>query len=127
MTLTEDLTKADVVVAGGGPADARKKWIAFSPSRRGTVIVDQGACEALINSKRSLLPRGIVKIRGSFDKGHIVELQAPDGTIFGRGIVRYSSRELAQLAGKKTDEIQAVLGYKSCDEAIHRNDLVIWD
>ncbi|MCM8775939.1 MAG: glutamate 5-kinase [Candidatus Omnitrophica bacterium] len=107
--------------------NARKKWIAFSAARRGTLTVDPGAYKALTEGHRSLLPRGMVKVRGRFEKGHVVELETMDGKVFGRGVVRYSSLELIQLTGKKTDEIQGLLGYKSCDEVIHRNDMVIWD
>lgn len=106
---------------------ARKQWLAFAAPRRGIIRVDAGAFSALQSSKRSLLPSGMTGVKGSFDKGQVVELENSRGEVFGRGIVRYSSRELAQLIGKKTDEIQALLGYKSGDEVIHRNDLVIWD
>lgn len=105
---------------------ARKKWIAFSAARQGTVVVDEGAFRALSKENRSLLPSGMMKVRGQFDKGQVVELETADGHVFGRGIVRYSSRELAQLVGKKTGEIESILGYKTHDEVIHRNDLVIW-
>jgi glutamate 5-kinase len=107
--------------------NARKKWIAFSARRRGSIIVDDGAYKALANEKRSLLARGIVKVRGDFKRGDVVELVTGENKVFGRGVVRYSSAELAQIAGKKSSEIQAVLGYKYEDEAIHRNDLVMWD
>ena len=67
-----------------------------------------------------------MKVQGSFEAGRVVELEMPDGKIFGRGVVRYNNRDLSRIAGKRTDEIQAILGKKSCDEVIHRNDLVIW-
>lgn len=106
--------------------NARKKWIAFSAARRGALTVDLGAWEALQSKKRSLLPGGIIHVEGKFERGEVVELKAANGRVFGRGVVNYSWRELEQIAGKKTAEIHAVLGYKHHDEAVHRNDLVIW-
>ena len=115
-----------IFCASNSQKNARKKWIAFSAARKGAVVVDAGACEALRTKKRSLLPSGLVKIQGSFERGAIIELETLEGKVFGRGQVRYSSQELGQIAGKKTHEIQAVLGYKCPDEVIHRNDLVLW-
>lgn len=105
---------------------ARKKWIAYAASRKGTVFVDQGAHDALMTKQRSLLARGVVEVQGPFERGQVVELAVAGGQAFGRGVVRYSSRELALIAGKKSDEIRNVLGYKHHDEVIHRNDLVLW-
>jgi glutamate 5-kinase len=104
---------------------ARKKWIAFSAARKGAIVVDDGACEALRIKKRSLLPGGISKVVGQFERAQIVELQNSSGEVFGRGVTHYSSREISQIAGHKTGEIQAVLGYKRQDEVIHRNDMVL--
>ncbi len=113
-------------LAADSKKNAREKWIAFSAARKGGLVLDAGAFEALKAKKRSLLPSGIVKVRSDFKRGDIVELETLDGKVFGRGLVRYSSRELEKIAGKKSHEIQGVLGYKYQDEAIHRNDLVIW-
>ena len=103
----------------------RHKWIAFSAIRSGSIVVDDGAYQALL-AKKSLVPGGIVKIQGNFEAGRVVELETLDGKVFGRGVVHYNSRDLSRIAGKRTDEIQATLGKKSHDEVIHRNDLVIW-
>ena len=103
----------------------RHKWIAFSAVRSGGVIVDNGAYQALL-AKKSLLPGGIVKVQGNFEAGQVVELETQGGKVFGRGVVHYDSRDLSRIAGKRTAEIQAILGRKSHDEVIHRNDLVIW-
>ncbi len=104
----------------------RAKWIAFSAAKKGGLVVDAGAHEALSRKNRSLLPSGLKSVRGIFQRGDVIELETADGHIFGRGIVRYSSSELERIAGKKTNEIEAVLGYKTPDEVIHRNDLVLW-
>jgi len=105
---------------------AREKWIAFSAPRKGTVVVDQGAFNALHQKKCSLLPSGITEVRGTFDSESVVELEGPDGTVFGRGVVRYSNRDLKKIMRKKTSEIKKILGFQGRDEVIHRNDLVLW-
>lgn len=106
---------------------ARQMWLAFSAPREGALIVDAGAHAALRTRKVSLLPRGLLSVKGNFKRGAVVELQTQDSRVFGRGVTRYSSEELGQLAGKKTGEIQTILGYKYHDEAVHRNDMVLWD
>jgi len=105
---------------------SKQKWIAFSAKKHGSLLLDKGAYEALSHKKRSLLPGGIVKPRGSFAKGQVVELENHEGLVFGRGIVRYSSHDITKIAGKKTHEIKSILGFKSHDEVIHRNDMVVW-
>lgn len=112
-------------VASSAKKDMRHKWIAFSAIRSGSIVVDSGAYQALL-AKKSLLPGGILKVLGNFEVGQVVELELPDGKVFGRGVVHYNNRDLIRIAGKRTGEIEAVLGKKSHDEVIHRNDLVIW-
>jgi len=112
-------------ISSGAPKDMRHKWIAFSAPRRGSVSVDAGASQALM-AKKSLLPGGIVKVQGNFEAGDVVEIEALCGKVIGRGVVHYGSRDIARIAGKRTNEVRAILGAKSRDEVIHRNDLVIW-
>jgi glutamate 5-kinase len=112
-------------IASSTKKDMRHKWIAFSAVRSGGVVVDYGAHQALL-SKKSLLPGGIVKVQGNFEKGQVVELETLDAKVVGRGVVQYNSRDLVRIAGKRTNEIQEILGKKPSDEVIHRNDLVIW-
>lgn len=113
-------------VASRNKKDMRQKWIAFSATRHGTLVLDAGACQALLVGKKSLLPGGIVKIKGDFEKGQVVELETLEGQAIGRGMVHYPSDDLRRIAGKKTSQIQEILGAKSYDEVIHRNDLVLW-
>lgn len=113
-------------MAEGGKKDLRKKWIAFSAIRSGTLVIDDGACHALLVGKKSLLPKGIVKAKGDFKRGQVVELETMKGNVLGRGVARYSSSDVVKIAGKKTEQIQEILGEKPYDEVIHRNDLVLW-
>ncbi len=114
-------------VAGAKPHNARKEWIAFTAPRKGTLVVDNGAFQALREGKRSLLATGVKKSKGDFKKQDVVELATADGTIFGRGVTRFNRTELDQVMGKKSSEIQAILGSAASSEVIHRNDLLIWD
>jgi len=110
----------------GVKKDQRHKWIAFSAHRYGMLTVDAGAWQALLVGHKSLLPGGITRVQGDFREGQVVELQTEDGEVFGRGIVKYGSRDLALIAGKRTDKIAGLLGRKASAEVIHRNDLVLW-
>ena len=111
--------------ATGKRRTSRENWIAFSAPQRGSIAVDRGAYEALVRGRKSLLPRGVVKCEGKFGQGEVIELRF-DSQVFGRGVSSYSSDELSKIAGKRTEEIEGILGYKHKDELIHKNDLVVW-
>lgn len=104
---------------------ARKKWIAFGSVTQGTIRVDSGACLALLERGKSLLPSGVSAVEGEFDRGAIVAVVDMDGAEIARGVVNYSAAEIRQIAGKKTTEIAKILGDKDYDEVIHRNNLWI--
>jgi glutamate 5-kinase len=104
---------------------ARTAWIAHALKPRGTLVVDAGAREAVVARKKSLLPSGIVRVEGNFSHGDPVDLCAEGGAPFARGLAAYGAEELRRLAGKKTSQIEAELGYRGLDEAIHRDDLAM--
>jgi glutamate 5-kinase len=104
---------------------ARKRWIAFATPVVGMLAVDAGACRALVEGRKSLLPSGVVKVEGEFTAGDAVGIRDPDGREFARGIVNYDSREIDLLRGAKTKDIERRLGYRVLDEIIHRDNLVI--
>lgn len=105
---------------------SRKGWIAFSLKPVGSIIVDEGAKRAILEKGKSLLPSGIKDIIGSFNPGDPVRCIDEKGCEFARGLVNYSSQEILLIKGKKTSEIEKTLGYKTVDEVIHRDDLVIF-
>jgi glutamate 5-kinase len=111
--------------AGTKPLTGRKRWIAFAVAPTGRVVVDAGAIGALTQHGRSLLPSGIVEVEGEFDSGEVVAVLGPDGREFARGVVNFDAGELRKIRGARTPEIERRLGYKSFDEAIHRDNLVI--
>ena len=105
---------------------ARKRWIAFAVPPQGRLTVDAGASRALTRDRKSLLPSGLVAVDGDFASGEVVAvLDAADGREFARGLVNFDADELRKIRGAKTQEIEERLGYKSFDEVIHRDNLVI--
>jgi len=103
---------------------AYKAWIAGTVVPAGKLMLDEGAVRALHNGK-SLLPSGIVKILGSFDKGDSVSVLAPSGDEIARGIVSYSADDIRHIRGRTSKDIEGILGYTSGDEVIHRDDMVV--
>ena len=104
---------------------ARKHWIAFTKKPRGRLFLDEGARKALMEAGKSLLPSGIKGVEGGFDRGDAVRLCDMSGVEFAKGVINYSLPELLRIMGKKSSEIEAVLGYKYGDEVIHRDNLVL--
>jgi len=104
---------------------SRKHWIAYTLKPAGSLVVDDGAHEAITQRGRSLLPKGIRAVDGKFDSGDCVRCLDLHGREFARGLVSYSAAELQQVKGLHSGRIEAVLGYKLTAEAIHRNDLVV--
>ena len=106
------------------PRTARKRWIAGMLKPMGTLIVDAGAAAALRRGT-SLLPAGITRIDGDFERGDAVAVKTADGREIARGISAYASADARAIAGHKSGEIEAILGYRGRDEMIHRDDLVV--
>ena len=103
----------------------RKQWIAYSLRPSGRLLIDAGAQRALLEKGTSLLPSGITAIEGRFERGSCVRICGPEGNEIARGLTDYSSSEIALLAGHKTSEIEALLGYRYGDEVVHRDNLVL--
>jgi glutamate 5-kinase len=106
------------------PLTARKRWIAGSLSPKGSLTLDAGAVKALREGK-SLLPAGVTKISGSFERADLVTIHGPDDSELARGLVAYSAADAGLIAGRKSREIEQVLGYRGRDEMVHRDDMVL--
>lgn len=106
------------------PVTVRKQWIAGSLKPAGELHVDEGAAAALKRGK-SLLPAGIMHVKGKFERGDALLVRDAEGSEIARGLSAYSSDEAAQLCGRKSNEIEGLLGYRGRDEMIHRDDLVV--
>ncbi|GAB0118657.1 glutamate 5-kinase [Acidisoma sp. 7E03] len=108
----------------GDGRSARKRWIGGSLSPLGTLTVDGGAARALTRGS-SLLPAGVRVVAGDFARGDAVRVLGPDGTELGRGLSAYSAEDARRIAGHRSEEIEAILGWRGRDELIHRDDLVL--
>ena len=113
--------------ADAGRRHARAAWIAHALKPKGTLRVDDGARRAVLERNKSLLPSGLRAVEGNFSQGDPVDLADEKGRVFARGLAAYGADELRRLAGKKTSAIEATLGYRGLDEAVHRDDLALVD
>src|SRR6185295_4296654 len=106
------------------PVTSRKRWIAGSLEPKGTLTLDAGAVTAL-RAGKSLLPAGITRIDGAFERGDAVVIRGPDGAEIGRGLVAYDAAEAEQIKGKSSGAIAEILGFDGRAEMIHRDDMVL--
>lgn len=104
---------------------SRKLWIASFGSAAGNIILDKGACEALLEQGKSLLPVGIVDLEGSFNRGDLIRCIDLEGNEIARGLSNFNSQEISKIKGANTQEVEGILGYLSEEEVIHRNNLVL--
>jgi glutamate 5-kinase len=104
---------------------ARKHWIAFTKKVSGRLFVDDGARRALVEKGKSLLPSGIRRFEGRFDRGDAVQICDLEGHELATGVINYSRQELAQIIGRNSGQIEQLLGYKYGDEIVHRDNLVL--
>src|SRR5271169_96395 len=111
-------------VPSSTPLATRKQWIAGTLRPAGAIAVDEGAVRALMGGK-SLLPAGVTRAVGRFDRGDTVSIIGPDGSEVARGICAYSDGDAARIIGRKTADIEKVLGFRGRDEIVHRDDLVL--
>ena len=112
------------LLAPSDPVTARKRWIAGRLEPRGVVEIDAGAEKALLSGK-SLLPAGVKRVEGAFERGDAVVIRAADGRELGRGLVAYARDDAVRIIGKKTSEIAAILGFAGRAALVHRDDMVL--
>ncbi len=108
----------------GSPLSARKKWIKGSLKTSGSLVVDDGAVRAL-SAGKSLLPAGVTAIDGEFKRGDVVDVKDRVGRVLARGLVAYAAEDARRIAGRKSVEIEKLLGFRGRDEMVHRDDLVV--
>lgn len=111
-------------IASSSPLSARKHWIAGSIHAAGSIMIDNGA-EAALNSGKSLLPAGVTAIKGSFERGDAVLIMSATGSIIGKGLIAYSAADAVRILGRRSQEIEQILGFKRRDVLIHRDDMVL--
>jgi glutamate 5-kinase len=111
-------------VPSSTPLATRKQWIAGTLKPAGAIAVDEGAVRALVGGK-SLLPAGVTRAVGRFERGDTVSILGPDGVEVARGICAYSDGDAAKIIGRKSIDIEKLLGFRGRDEIVHRDDLVL--
>ncbi|MBX9737545.1 MAG: glutamate 5-kinase [Phycisphaerales bacterium] len=112
-------------VGGPGAASRRDAWIVAGVRVTGSVTVDPGAATAIVQRGASLLPRGVVSVRGTFDRGSSIDILDDTGRVIARGLASYTHEEARAIQGQRSSEIEARLGYTLGEELVHRDDLVV--
>lgn len=105
----------------------RKHWIAHSVKPAGSLVCDEGARAAIRERGRSLLPSGVLSASGHFAPGDCVRLVGADGQEFARGLASYGAADVARIAGRRSSEVESILGFQMGDAVVHRSDLVVVD
>ena len=118
-------TVGTLLSAGQKPLAARKQWLAGRLQVRGSLTLDEGACRALREQGKSLLPVGVKAVVGDFHRGDLVRCVDPAGNEVARGLVNYSAAESRLIIGKSSDRILDIIGYCDDEEVIHRDNLVL--
>jgi glutamate 5-kinase len=111
-------------LTSANPVAARKKWISGALEPRGTLVIDAGAVTAL-RSGKSLLPAGVVRVEGSFERGDALIIRGPDGNEIARGLSAYDAADAQKIKGRASADIASILGFGGRSEMIHRDDLVV--
>ncbi len=106
------------------PLENRKRWI-FGAPPAGDIIVDEGAVIAIEQRGSSLLPKGILQVKGNFSRGEVVRILSLDDRVLAHGVSRYSSDAIKMIAGHHSQQISAILGYEYGAVAVHRDDMII--
>jgi glutamate 5-kinase len=119
-----DGAKVTWFLAKSDPVTAKKRWIAGQLEPAGHIVVDAGAEKALLSGK-SLLPAGVTRVDGDFDRGDAVIIRSSDGRELGRGLINYANGDARRIIGKRSSEIAAILGYEGRDTLIHRDDMAL--
>jgi len=113
------------LLPGTTPLAARKQWLADHVQVAGRLHLDAGAVKALAAGGKSLLPVGVRRAEGDFERGAVVACMAPDGREVARGLANYSAAEIARIAGVPSGDIERILGYADEPELIHRDNMVV--
>ena len=111
--------------ASGSKLESRKRWMASGLASQGRITVDKGAVRALKKGTGSLLPAGVVEVRGVFKRGDIVDVVGEDGVRIASGIVNYDAGDVKKVQGRHSDHMASVLDHLYGDEIIHRNNMVV--
>ena len=113
------------LMPASGAVAARKQWLAGQLRVSGRLTLDDGAVNVLRSAGSSLLPVGVTRVEGEFDRGDLVVCLDPAGEEVARGLVNYNAAESKQIIGQPSSRIEELLGYIDEMELIHRDNLVL--
>ena len=113
-----------IFTKASSPMNAKKHWLLHTLKCKGELFIDDGAQQALIHKGASLLPSGIIDLKGRFKQGDAVQVIHASNVI-AKGICQYDAHDLSKILGVKSQDIENILGYIYTEEVIHRNDMVI--
>jgi glutamate 5-kinase len=111
--------------AEGSRLDSRRQWIGAGPKPTGKLTIDAGAVRAICQQGKSLLPAGIRRVEGDFQRGDPVAILTLEGSEVARGLSAYGNQDMTKIAGSKSHQIIEQLGYAYGDVAVHRNDMIL--
>ena len=117
--------RGTLIVPSGRSFQSKKRWLAVGKRSKGKLVVDDGAEVALREGGKSLLAVGIRKVEGRFRQGDLVSIVSTEYRLVGNGLVEYSSDDLERIVGARKGQIEKILGHKTSDEVIHRDNMVI--
>lgn len=103
---------------------SKEHWIIYNTYAKGSIVIDSGAVNA-IYERKSLLPKGVVEVKGRFLRDSVVFIEDIHGKSIAKGVANYSSEEINYIKGNSSKDIENLLGHKNKDEVIHANNLVI--
>jgi len=107
------------------PLAARKQWLASHLKMRGSLYLDKGAVKALRHGGKSLLPIGVTRVNGEFERGEMVACLDPEGQKVAYGLINYKAEEAQKILGHSSDKIEEILGYVDEHALVHRDNLVL--
>jgi glutamate 5-kinase len=105
----------------------KQRWIAFATTVKASVVVNDGAREALVHRKASLLPAGVTEVRGSFERGDVISILGDNGEEFARGMANYSSADAKKVSGLHSDAIDDLVESRNYDALITRDNIAFLD
>lgn len=120
----ENGARTTLIAAATTPASARAAWLAGHLTPEGSIRVDDGAAKAL-KKGASLLAVGVTSLQGAFERGAAVAVTSASGETIAKGITAYSSAEIARVIGRRSEEVEAILGYRGRPAIVHRDDMVL--